>query len=541
MKNISRKMLVFLLVSIFMMSSFAFAADGEDAVENVAKKVVSERELRKTGSDIGELNATTANLTIRKIWREFLGPNYDGTYPVRVAVFDLEVLEDGNLDNDVPIHSFILEPNADPNMNYKKTLALQKNKSYVVKELLPFGNYVYYFKPNQVGRYPDYDGGCIVNLDGDTELIIENNIGETIENFFISADENYEVWIDAVGQQQPWLISTMVDIPYNYNQVNKYEYKPGFQGDETIAIAVRNKYAVTTSGLKVMYTEYGNGQTFGTYGVTNTEDWWVYAIDFSDLVHGSNTPPLDSAGRYWYEKDYVRGNGWVKASYVTDSSALYNYDHFRFYWNDCWPEYNHDDWIFSSDWHMGAPTSDAYVYFRKEAPSPVKKGIWEIVKEWQDENGAIIDPADVNQEIILHIKDSDGNVVKTVTIPAGDSSVTISLPEGSGYTIEEDTPDGYDTSYLIHGNEFDTFSVVEVFTHIPKIKVINRRQQPESHIEEPSEPNSEEISPTETKTVTNAYDVPDEELPQTGGIPLSVYLVFGCVVLGVGIAFKKRK
>ncbi len=99
---------------------------------------------------------TTANLTVRKFWG--MGEtSEDSTIPVRVGVFDLEVLEDGNIDNDVPVATFILEPSDDPSMYYTRTLTLPINKTYVVKELPPFPYAPNYLDPTD--PYEVYEGG----------------------------------------------------------------------------------------------------------------------------------------------------------------------------------------------------------------------------------------------------------------------------------------------------------------------------------------------------------------------------------------------
>ncbi len=369
------------------------------------------------------------NLTINKKWLDASGVETSSTTPVRVALFnkdDLDSLASGDWDS---IQSFILEPSN----NYTTTLALPVGE-YVIKEIPVFSYDVSYDDGN--GDVPAdssvYEGGYAFALDADKEITIKNTYSETQNNFFIAGDDTYSVWIDAVADDSAFA-EGQEDI--NYDNAYGYYYAPGFQGDETIAIRVKDKYTYV-AGLKAMYFE-SNSQGSG-YKVTNTDDWWVYPVKSGDAE-----PPVDANGKHWYEVGYIKDSTWVKASSIDESSDMYSFTHLTEHWTDSWPENNHDDWIYSANWNQRKglstpnPDFDKTVYFRKE---PV------AVVQTSTQGGGDIEPStetpdEVPDEEVPVAAETSESIVSTEK-PVEQSSTESTTAQTTTLENTENIPDG---------------------------------------------------------------------------------------------------
>ncbi len=495
--------------------------------------------------------SSEVKLTVKKLWKDVDGNLMDAPdMDVEVRMF-----ENNNQ------HTFKGVVWFDKDKTEEEVM-LEKDKEYIVRELVPFGYEARYYFEEAIDSNEIIDATgapvseAIVTANDDKTLVIVNKeLKETDDNFFISADDYYEAWIDSSTGDSFYCSGDRVNYQTNYRNLHSYQYVPGFTDDTTVAIKVEDLGGYI-AGLKAMYRKDD-----GTYEVTNKDTWWVYAP-----ATGENEPP-EIDGRAWYDKDYVRGEGWKKVTEISESADLYVLDYYSNYWNNIWPNNDHHDWVYSENYLQSRIMSggfDRVAFFRKEGnttPPPTPEQTVYFTKEWQDKDGGLVDAEDVNKAVTIIIKDSSGNEVRRVTIPAKSSTASISVPEGVGYTVVEESIAGYEAPiYLLNGDIFNTFSVAP--TYVVNIKVINKKKgtssgggggdiEPSSgdsgddggteEITETSVPEAPPSTTAPTSTEVVEDDIPDEVLPKTGGIPMATYFAMGGLALGLGVVLKKKK
>ncbi len=131
-------------------------------------------------------------------------------------------------------------------------------------------------------------------------------------NFFISGDDTYKVWIDVDNLDdsgsdiEPTFKADEKFAPANYNSLNAYSYAPQFKDDSVVAIEVEDT-GMNIAGLKAMYNLDDGYRTTG-------QDWYYYVPKVKTDGDGNvilDEEVKDADGNWWYEVDYV-DSGWQK-------------------------------------------------------------------------------------------------------------------------------------------------------------------------------------------------------------------------------------
>ncbi len=253
-------------------------------------------------------------------------------------------------------------------------------------------------------------------------------------NFFITGDDTYEVYIDGLNQFNGLPVEGSHET--NYTTVNEYYYDDGFTNNTLVAIKGKDTSGrANIASIKAMY-KIGNEYK-------GTDENWYYLVADDDVY-------TDAEGRayHWYEYGY-KSNDWKPVTVIdpVPNGVAWNVDD--------WPYSNNKHHFIWSENYKYINTSpavretliDTPVLFRNMNPSSY--GTLNLSKDWvgdipKDENGKEID-------VIVLIKCGDTVKNKVKLTADNHYMASINLPKDVDciITVEEEPIENYKPVYWV--------------------------------------------------------------------------------------------